>query len=83
MVIIKTFIHLRDEKGREKVIEHGGNRDFNGLYMERRVPDLTKPFGELVPDNHKYKQVKEYFEQIHDEYYFKHTYFQELDETRL
>lgn len=73
MGIRKTIVHLKDCKGWNKVIEHDGDCSFEGIYLERRIPDTSKPMGELIPDNHKYYYVKEEF-CIND---VKHVYFEE------
>jgi hypothetical protein len=75
-VIVKTIVHLKDAKRWEKICEHGGDCDYGDTYMERRIPDPVNPY-ELVPDDHKYRYVRESLELIHDVYYLKHLYFEE------
>lgn len=54
MEAVKTYVHLTDGKRWFKTIEHPGDYSCGNIYMERRVIDYTKAFGELVPDDHKY-----------------------------
>lgn len=72
MEILKTIVHLTNLQGWYKVIEHLGDCDYEGVYMERRVPDMTKPFGELIPDDRKYFLVGDFIvERVRYSYYME------------
>lgn len=76
MEITKTCVHLKNANGWTKSIEHVGDYNCDGVYMERRKPDLSKPLGELIPDDMKYHLYREYITKSDGEY-IKIMFFQE------
>jgi hypothetical protein len=74
--ISKTYVYLTDARGWEKRIEHVGDYRCGEVYMERRVADMSKPFGELLPDDKKYYMYGENVSVV-DEEYVKKMFFME------
>ncbi len=77
MSVEKTVVHLIDKNGWHKTIEYLGDREYSGIFMERRVPDLSKEFGELIPDDRKFYVKDEWITKMAEMVYVKYLIFQE------
>lgn len=77
-IVVKTYVHLQDNKNWRKICFHDGHFDFGGMYLERRRPDRSKPFGELIKDDNKYEYDGEVLEHIESGNYVKHLYFRQM-----
>lgn len=74
--ILKTYIELTDAKGWEKTIEYLGDYSCGSVYRQRRLPNLLKPFGEYLADDHEFHLYNEKI-YLAPKGYHKYLYFRE------